>query len=144
MTRLTLAPSRAAAKVNEFCWIFSYRVATSSDSLTRLGRKKKPRCLALHWRQRYGRKSNTRRIVHSKTPRRCERNTSLQPHSGHRRDPIQSEMACVLAMNAIREFYASIVPQGFAMWEAVWPTRVTCLRFDFPFMLSSDRARALV
>lgn len=61
-------------------------------------RKKKAKCLALHWRQRNGRRSRRSRTVRSSTPRRCERKISSLPHKGHCRVPTQSEIACVLAM----------------------------------------------
>lgn len=69
---------------------------TISDSLTRLGRKKKPRCRALHWWQRNGRKSDRGRSVHFSTLQRWERTISLLSQSGHSLAPGQREMACVL------------------------------------------------
>jgi hypothetical protein len=66
--------------------------------LTCFGRKEKPRCRAPHWRQRNGRKSNGSRNVHSSTPRRWERRTSLLPQSGHRLGPTSNEIACVFGI----------------------------------------------
>jgi hypothetical protein len=42
--------------------------------------------------------SRSSRMVHSRTPRRCERKTSSLPQRGHLRVPNQSEMACVRPM----------------------------------------------
>src|SRR5579864_5436445 len=64
-------------------------------SFPRRRRKKKVKCLALHSRQRNGRRSKRSRMVHSSTPRRRERATFSLPQRGHRRKPTHSEIACV-------------------------------------------------
>jgi hypothetical protein len=57
-----------------FAKIATYSSAGSAteglDTFNRRRRKKKARCLALHWRQRNGRMSKRSKTVHSSTPRR--------------------------------------------------------------------------
>src|ERR1700731_3692938 len=90
--------SACATGLRESASYSIFLAATISVSLTRLGRKKKPRCRALHWRQRNGRKSNGTKIVHSNTPRLWERRTSLHPQSGHNRAVTESDSACILGI----------------------------------------------
>src|SRR5258707_15771076 len=68
------------ANIPGFPRIAVYSLATSGTTravaFTRRRRKKNAKCLALHWRQRNGRRSNKSRMVHSKMPRRGDRKTT--------------------------------------------------------------------